>query len=232
MDARRLSDLILLCKLTLPHRTVYALFRCRIRTVDSARRAALRKELLQQLLQHSSAESLDAKLSRVTVNGDDSARRRLPPPSTDQQAWWNTEQGSFAPPPLPPRPRNRAVTNPFEPDFYADRADAERRVHSAPRSPVSKRAVPAPPPKPLLAGEFAGAEATPVEPLVDISDETSTTSIHLPANNPAFQAVKRKQPPPAPPSRKGSSTAHGLAASAQSEKIDRHDTGESWQILP
>ncbi|GAA5860538.1 hypothetical protein JCM3774_006201 [Rhodotorula dairenensis] len=219
---------------TSDHRPVYALFRSRIRTVDSVKRAALRKELLQQLLQHSPAESLDAKLSRVTVNGRVAARERLPTPSTDQQAWWNGEQGSFEPPPLPPRPRNRAVTNPFEPSFYADRADSERRVEnpSAPLLPVSKRAVPAPPPKPVRGGSLRAAEATPVEPLIDISDTNSTTSVPLPTNNPAFQAVKRKQPPPAPPTRKGSSTSHVLGgASVPSEKVDRHDTGESWQIL-
>lgn len=208
---------------------VYALFRSRIRTVDAARRAALRKELLQQLLKHSPHESLDAKLSRVSLNGRDFDRTRLPPPSTDQQAWWNGKDGSFEPPPpLPPRPRNRAVTNPFEPNFYADRASmasADPDRSSAP----SPRAALAPAPKGATAPR---AEETPVGSLIDVSDTESATSPPPTTTtpNPAFRAVKRK-PPPAPPSRTGSSASQGLAGSAHSEKVDSHDTGESWQML-
>lgn len=212
---------------------VYALFRSRIRTVDSARRAALRKELLQQLLKHSPHESLDAKLSRVSINGRDSDRTRLPPPSTDQQAWWNGKDGSFEPPPLPPRPRHRAVTNPFEPNFYADRASmasADSDRSSAASAPP--RAAPAPPPKPIRRGTAPPVEETPVGSLIDVSDTESSTSPPPTTTtpNPAFRAVKRK-PPPAPPSRTGSSASQGLAASAHSEKVDSHDTGESWQML-
>lgn len=210
---------------------MYALFRSRIRTVDAARRAALRKELLQQLLKHSPHESLDAKLSRVSINGRDSDRTRLPPPSTDQQAWWNGKDGSFEPPPLPPRPRNRAVTNPFEPNFYADRASMAS-ANSDRSSAAAARAAPPPPPKPIRRGSAARVEETPVGSLIDVSDTESTTSPPLTTTtpNPAFRAVKRK-PPPAPPSRTGSSASQTLAASARSEKVDSHDTGESWQML-
>lgn len=211
---------------------VYALFRSRIRTVDAAKRAALRKELLQQLLKHSPHESLDAKLSRVSINGRAPDRTRLPAPSTDQQAWWNGKDGSFEPPPLPPRPRNRAVTNPFESNFYADRASMAS-AGSDRSSAAPPRAAHAPPPKPIRPGSTLVAEGTPVGSLIDVSDSESTTSPPPPTTttpNPAFRAGKRK-PPPAPPSRTGSSASQGLAASAHSEKVDSHDTGESWQML-
>ncbi|KWU46417.1 DNase I-like protein [Rhodotorula sp. JG-1b] len=212
---------------------MYALFRSRIRTVDSARWAALRKELLQQLLKHSPHESLDAKLSRVSINARGSDRTRLPPPSTDQQAWWNGKDGTFEPPPLPPRPRNRAVTNPFEPNFYADRASmASADSDRSSAASASPRAAPAPPPKPIRRGTAPPVEETPVGSLIDVSDTESSTSPPPTTTtpNPAFRAVKSK-PPPAPPSRTGSSASQGLAASAHSEKVDRHDTGESWQML-
>lgn len=217
---------------TSDHRPVYALFRSRIRTVDAAKRAALRKELLQQLLKHSPHESLDAKLSRVSINGRAPDRTRLPAPSTDQQAWWNGKDGSFEPPPLPPRPRNRAVTNSFESNFYADRASMAS-AGSDRSSAAPPRAAHAPPPKPIRAGSTLVAGGTPVGSLIDVSDSESTTSPPPPTTttpNPAFRAGKRK-PPPAPPSRTGSSASQGLAASAHSEKVDSHDTGESWQML-
>ncbi|GAA5989221.1 hypothetical protein JCM10908_001213 [Rhodotorula pacifica] len=217
---------------TSDHRPVYALFRSKIRTVNSARRAAVRKELLQKLLAHSPHESLDAKLSRVAISGGEKpARSRLPPPSTDQQAWWNGDNGVFKPPPLPPRPRNRTVTNPFEPNFYADRPTEQNGTDSAVApSPSTKRAVPAPPPKPSRS-KSTRTDSTAVGSLIDVSDSTPATSSSPTAPNPAFQAVKRK-PPPAPPSRKGSSASQVLAASVQTEKVDSHGTGESWQLLP
>lgn len=67
------------------HRPVYAVLRARIRTIDHGTRAALRKEILKDILVHSPAKKFDVKLSRIT-NGV--AAIDLPPPSNDEQAWW------------------------------------------------------------------------------------------------------------------------------------------------
>lgn len=69
---------------------VYAIFRARIRSIDQAKRSALRKVLQAEIVVHSPTEKLDDKLSRLT-NGV--AATDLPPPSDDQQAWWNDKGG-------------------------------------------------------------------------------------------------------------------------------------------
>lgn len=70
---------------------VYAIFQASIRNVDHAKRSALRKELLHELLKHGPDEKLDDKLTRLAHGSDEVD---LPPPSDDQRAWWNDESES------------------------------------------------------------------------------------------------------------------------------------------
>ena len=65
---------------------VYATFRARIRSIDRAKKAELRRAILADIVAHSPQEQLDDKLERLTeqltLNAD------LPLPSDDQQQWW------------------------------------------------------------------------------------------------------------------------------------------------
>ncbi|BGP37915.1 Inositol-1,4,5-trisphosphate 5-phosphatase 1 [Rhodotorula kratochvilovae] len=245
---------------TSDHRPVYALFRARIRTVDQSKRAALRKQLLQELLAHPPEETLDDKLSRLTVGTAVGSSKELPPPSDDEQAWWNEPDGSFVPPKLPPRPGNPAVSNPFAPDFYLPSAPSTSSTPLTGQPASQRRAPPAVPQKPTR----PPAPTVKTGDLVDLSDLVSSTS-PLPAPAPAappsaFHAVRRKPappasrsaspavslsdaaPPPPPrakdpppvPQRPGQANGPGkegsLAGSVVSE-VGTHETGESWQLI-
>ncbi|GAA5845709.1 hypothetical protein JCM9279_006079 [Rhodotorula babjevae] len=205
---------------TSDHRPVYALFRARIRKVDHAKRTALRKELLQELLSHTADETLDDKLARFAI-GSSTGKKTLPPPSSDDQAWWNEPDGSFTPPTIPPRARNPAVANPFSPDYYLTGASSVTFLNGNGKAPApssqQRRAPPAVPQKPARA-------PTPLTgDLVDLSDiaspAPSTTSpstaspISAAAPPSAFQAVRRKPPPPTS-SDASSSTPPAAAAAA------------------
>ncbi|KAK4053062.1 Inositol-1,4,5-trisphosphate 5-phosphatase 1 [Microbotryomycetes sp. JL201] len=155
---------------TSDHRPVYALFRAKIRAVDIVKKTALRKELLADIVAHSPKEKLEDKLSRLTselaVSSD------LPPPSDDQQAWWNDADGSFKPLEPVTRPRNPAVTNPFDPTFFLKKAAT---------------AVPVVPPKPIT--KFDGNPAfsavtldekvTNGDSLVNLDDHATTDRAHV-----------------------------------------------------
>ncbi|SCV69109.1 BQ2448_2129 [Microbotryum intermedium] len=88
------------------HRPVYAMFRARIRSIDHSFRAALRKQISEEIMALEKGDTLDNKLRRLTVRDvetlvqplvDDSVPHHsngLPPPSDDKQAWWN-DRGIF-----------------------------------------------------------------------------------------------------------------------------------------
>ncbi|GAA6051835.1 hypothetical protein JCM3770_005490 [Rhodotorula araucariae] len=199
---------------TSDHRPVYALFRARIRTIDQSKRASLRKQLLQDLLAHAPEETLDDKLSRLTVGTAAGGSKRLPPPSDDQQAWWNEPDGSFVPPELSPRPRNPAVSNPFSPDFFLPSPSATPPLPSNGAHAPQRRVAPAVPQKKPVRNP---AQTVKTGDLVDLSEVAAPAS---PASSPAsvappsaFQAVRRKPPPPV--SRADSSAAaHTRTATA------------------
>lgn len=180
------------------HRPVYAIFRARIRTIDQAKRAALRKELLQDLLAHPPEDALENQLAQVNLN-DSETPRRLPPPSDDQQAWWNGKDGSFQQPELPPRPRNPAVSNPFDPNFYKSSPTAS--ISNRQAAPASaRRPPPALPRKPIPTGDLLDLDEGSLSP----ADQSASAVAPVP-----FQAVKRKPPPPASGAKSPSTTRSG-----------------------
>ncbi|BGP22785.1 inositolor phosphatidylinositol phosphatase [Rhodotorula toruloides] len=172
------------------HRPVYAIFRARIRTIDQAKRAALRKELLQDLLANPPEDALENQLSQVDLNGTKTLRR-LPPPSDDQQAWWNGKLQLFEPPEVPPKPRNLAVSNPFDPGFYKSSPSISISNGQAAPAPSQRMPPPAVPRKTVPTGD-----------LLDLDDMSSTTTERSNSSSAvaptSFQTVKRKLPPPAP----------------------------------
>ncbi|BGP30041.1 Inositol-1,4,5-trisphosphate 5-phosphatase 1 [Rhodotorula toruloides] len=241
------------------HRPVYAIFRARIRTVDQAKRAALRKELLQDLIANPPEDALEKQLSQIDLNGTKTPRR-LPPPSDDQQAWWNGKNGSFEPPEIPPKPRNLAVLNPFDPGFY--KSSPTTSVSNGQATPASgqRRPPPAVPRKAIPTGDLLDLD--------DISSPTAGQSAPSPPAAPtSFQAVKRKPPPPAsrtaspsatrssdplahdssssasrsssisngsrkaPPPVPGRPKERDLSGSSTLSEVDSHATGESWTLL-
>ncbi|GAA5938180.1 hypothetical protein JCM3775_002909 [Rhodotorula graminis] len=207
---------------TSDHRPVYALFRARIRSVDHDKRATLRKQLLQELLSHTSDETLDDKLARFAI-GSSTGKKTLPPPSDDDRAWWNEPDGTFKPPTVPPRARNPAVANPFSPDYYLTGESSVTFLNGngkVPGPPQQRRAPPAVPQKPPARPPAPSTVKT--GDLVDLSDSasptlpaisTSTSSPTSAAGPPsAFHAVRRKPPPPTLSDTSGSASPVAAAA--------------------
>lgn len=225
---------------TSDHRPVYALFRSRIRQVDVARRNALRKELLRQLMEHAPSESLDAKLTRLALNRTTATGSGLPRPSDDNQAWWNEVDGSFRPPPLPPRRSGSGpVSNPFDPSPPAPSSSTVPSNGSMRVVPALPARASAPSLPPKLSSSNGSAPDAAVGSLIDVSPEDSASSAPSQAAlaaPPAFQAVRRK-PPPAPPRKPTPSDGPTSLAPEQgtpvrADPLASSDTGESWQILP
>ncbi|EPQ59096.1 DNase I-like protein [Gloeophyllum trabeum ATCC 11539] len=69
------------------HRPVFAVFRAEIRIIDSIKRAALSRMLLDSVTSTAPGEKLDEKLASLTFHQDDTD---LPPPSSDDAAWWDS----------------------------------------------------------------------------------------------------------------------------------------------
>ncbi|GAA5914549.1 hypothetical protein JCM8208_001200 [Rhodotorula glutinis] len=212
---------------TSDHRPVYALFRARIRSVDHDKRAALRKQLLQELLSHPADETLDDKLARFAI-GSSTGKKTLPPPSEDNQAWWNEPDGTFTPPTIPPRARNPGVANPFSPDYYLTGASSVTFLNGSgkapgppPQQPQQRRAPPVVPQKPARP---PAPSTVKTGDLVDLSDfaspapSTTSPSIASPTSTAgppsAFHAVRRKPPPPTPSDASSSSPSADSTAKA------------------
>ncbi|GAA5848524.1 hypothetical protein JCM8547_004539 [Rhodosporidiobolus lusitaniae] len=193
------------------HRPVYALFRARIRHVDEPKRAALRKSLLQEIMAHHPQDKLDVKPPQRTIS---TARRRLPPPSDDQQAWWNEPNGSFKPPPLPPRPRTSTSSTPFDTPAPAAATPSPSFAKRRPAPSIpSKPAPPPPPPAPsLVTGDLLG---------LGDDDDAPPQPAQPPASASPAWAVKRKAPPP-PSSSSAVAGANGL---------EKETTGDSWLMI-
>ncbi|GAA5965786.1 hypothetical protein JCM21900_004989 [Sporobolomyces salmonicolor] len=235
---------------TSDHRPVYALFRARIRSIDQTKRGALRRQLLQELIQHAPDETLDQKLSRLTHGV---AASDLPPPSDEQQAWWNGQDGTFVPPPPSPKPHNPAISNPFDPSYYTSPSPSQPTV-----APPSRRAPPVIPRKPSQT--TVGLLPKDDGHLISTSPPSSSlfSSASAPSSSPAsvaFQAVRRKPPPPMPRSSSPASMVSPDAPSALSTKsappvpqrpgnpqgpmsavpmldeVEPQPTGESWQVI-
>ena len=64
---------------------VYALFRAKIRKVDQARRAALRKQLLKEMNADAPDDGLDETMTAMSLIP---VVNNYPPPSNDQTSWW------------------------------------------------------------------------------------------------------------------------------------------------
>ncbi|GAA5830258.1 hypothetical protein JCM11251_001286 [Rhodosporidiobolus azoricus] len=203
------------------HRPVYALFRSRIRSIDHSKRTTLRKKLLQEIMANQPQDKLDDKVSQLANRLKD---LDLPPPSDDLQAWWNEPDGSFKPPPLPPRSHPSSVSNPFDSpstDFITTSPPSQRR---APPAVPPKKTVPAPSPS-VIEGD-----------LLNLSDDlpllTSTSPSPLPSDPPptAFQAVRRKPPPPLKPVNSFSSQRSNSPVSIRS--VDSGSSGKAPPPIP
>ncbi|BGP54025.1 Inositol-1,4,5-trisphosphate 5-phosphatase 1 [Rhodotorula sphaerocarpa] len=227
---------------------VYALFRSRIRQVDTARRAALRKQLLQQLLADTFSETLDLRLDRLSIRRQNKPRSSLPPPSDDQQAWWNEKDGSFKPPPLPPRPRAALGENPFDGTRSSPPSAAGRDGPPAPDATSNgRRPVPALPSRAPQATPGPAINATSEGSLIDVSEEADPSA--APSAVPLSFQAKKRQAPPVPPNRTSSPAStkgrpgeedvdseqvqmSAYGAPPPPERLNSTGTGESWQMLP
>ncbi|PAV21260.1 inositol polyphosphate phosphatase [Pyrrhoderma noxium] len=67
------------------HRPVFAIFRAEVRIIDTARRDALRRLLLDSVKATAPGEKLDEKLASMSLVNDS---EDLPPPSSEEHSWW------------------------------------------------------------------------------------------------------------------------------------------------
>jgi len=68
---------------------VFAVFRPNVRIINTAKRAALSRLLLDSVLHTAPGEKLDDKLASMVLP-EDFLSGELPPPSSDEDAWWDT----------------------------------------------------------------------------------------------------------------------------------------------
>jgi len=97
------------------HRPVYAIFNALVRVIDGAKREALRRLLLENVMSTSPNEKLDEKLAMLSLVNE---RDILPPPSTDEEQWWVDDDhpdGVYVTEGLYNRRRKR-TGNPFDSD--------------------------------------------------------------------------------------------------------------------
>jgi len=94
---------------------VYAIFNALVRVIDGAKREALRRLLLENVMSTSPNEKLDEKLAMLSLVNE---RDILPPPSTDEEQWWVDDDhpdGVYVTEGLYNRRRKR-TGNPFDSD--------------------------------------------------------------------------------------------------------------------
>ncbi|BGP13847.1 Inositol-1,4,5-trisphosphate 5-phosphatase 1 [Rhodosporidiobolus nylandii] len=219
------------------HRPVYALFRARIRSVDEPKRAALRKQLLQELMHHAPDEKLDEKLARLAMGGkgEKELPGLLPPPSSDEKSWWEEDGKSTS-----------TFSNPFDlPPPSASSASSSLKQRRAPPA-VPRKAVP-PPAAPISTGDLLNLSEEPLpssssssfpppsafqavrrKPIPSFAprSESPTSLRSLDASTGSAASTPAKQPPPVPrrpPQQSGSS-----AAAPSLSLLDEQPTGESW----
>ncbi|KDQ64344.1 hypothetical protein JAAARDRAFT_27972 [Jaapia argillacea MUCL 33604] len=68
------------------HRPVFALFRASVRSINTEKKAALSRLLMENVRSTAPGEKLDEKLAALTFH---SGQADLPPPSSDESAWWD-----------------------------------------------------------------------------------------------------------------------------------------------
>ncbi|KAG7449414.1 inositol polyphosphate phosphatase [Guyanagaster necrorhizus] len=140
------------------HRPVFAIFRANIRIIDTAKRTALQKVLLDSVISTAPGEKLDEKLASLVVSLD---HQDLPLPSTDEKAWWDTPdlpQGMVPISEFNDTPsRHSARRNPFDEESPSSSSpsssDEELFTHAltlqTPLEPAPAPRKPPPPPPPL-----------------------------------------------------------------------------------
>ncbi|KAJ8473729.1 hypothetical protein ONZ45_g16188 [Pleurotus djamor] len=146
------------------HRPVYAIFRCDVRVVDTLKKSALSRLLLESVTSTEPGEKLDEKLAKLSLP----SYTELPPPSSDDAAWWDSPDHPHGVVPLAElrkvQSRSRHAPNPFDiPDSPISESpsssDEELYSHAlklqtplAPTKPAPKKPPP-PPPRKKTVGE-------------------------------------------------------------------------------
>ncbi|KAK0230560.1 inositol polyphosphate phosphatase [Armillaria fumosa] len=150
------------------HRPVFAIFRANVRIIDSTKRAALQKVLLDSVISTVPGEKLDEKLASLIITLD---HQDLPPPSTDEKAWWDAPdlpQGVVPISEFNVSPsRHYARRNPFDEESplssSPSSSDEELFTHAltlqTPLEPVPAPRKPPPPPPPLRTIKSNGASS-------------------------------------------------------------------------
>ncbi|KAI0065841.1 DNase I-like protein [Artomyces pyxidatus] len=134
------------------HRPVYAAFRATVHIIDSAKKEALSRLLLENVTSTAPGEKLDEKLAALTF----SSTHDLPPPSSDTEAWWSSPEHPDGVVPLQVPPGARAG-NPFdsppESPLSASPSSSDEELFNhvlslpVPMVPTKKAPPPPPPPR-------------------------------------------------------------------------------------
>ncbi|KAF8076611.1 inositol polyphosphate phosphatase [Lyophyllum atratum] len=139
------------------HKPVFALFRAEVRIIDSVKKHALSRLLLESIVSTAPGEKLDEKLAALVFPSDIT---ELPPPSSDEVAWWNgpDRPGGVLPVYEFQRPVIRRKTNPFDsPDdspLSSSPSSSDEELYTdalslpTPMAPVLTARKPPPPPPP------------------------------------------------------------------------------------
>ncbi|KAF5388077.1 hypothetical protein D9615_000583 [Tricholomella constricta] len=139
------------------HKPVFAIFRADIRIIDSVKRLALSRLLLESIVSTAPGEKLDEKLAALVFPSDIT---ELPPPSSEDVAWWDGPEcpGGVLPLYEFQRSPTRRKTNPFDsPDdspLSSSPTSSDEELYTdalslpTPMAPVQALRKPPPPPPP------------------------------------------------------------------------------------
>ncbi|KAL5636707.1 hypothetical protein ACGC1H_000616 [Rhizoctonia solani] len=178
------------------HRPIYAIFHATVRVIDTAKKDALQTQLLQELMHTNSGQTLDQKLSKMSVK---TGTARTPPPP---------------PPRLPERPSRHNTLGPPE------------GILTVSRPTPSRPSVPSPQPKdPFDSDEHAASSSeeelyrsslmVPIEP----TPLSNSTVRAWPVKLPGSRSVSETRSAP-DITRRPTSDTHTLSSSTSFERVE------------
>ncbi|KAK7470419.1 Inositol-1,4,5-trisphosphate 5-phosphatase 1 [Stygiomarasmius scandens] len=186
------------------HRPVFGIFRASVRIIDTVKRAALSKLLLDSVLSTAPGEKLDDKLASLVLPDDFSGE--YPPPSSDTSSWWSTPDnpdGLIALSEFDPSKHHRH-TNPFDSPTDSPLSSSDEELYTdALALPTTSAASIS---TPTLTPTILSTSPSPPNGGVGVNGTNGATTT-------AAAAAQRKPPPPPPPPRSTKPVTDNSAAS-------------------
>ncbi|RDB20113.1 Inositol-1,4,5-trisphosphate 5-phosphatase 1 [Hypsizygus marmoreus] len=139
------------------HKPVFALFRAEVRIIDTVKRLALSRLLLESIVTTAPGEKLDEKLAALVFHADFT---ELPPPSSDEVAWWDSPEcpGGVLPlyefQTMPAHHKANPFDSPIDSPLSSSPTSSDEELYTdalslqTPMAPVQATRKPPPPPPP------------------------------------------------------------------------------------